>query len=85
MTTVKKVFMALAMVGVLAGPAMAFQCPLLIKQIEDATAGKSDAASAKARELAGEAKKLHEGGKHAESIAKAEEAAKGISLALKKR
>jgi hypothetical protein len=77
--------MALAMVGIMAGPALAFQCPLLIKQIEDATAGKSDAASKKARETAAEAKKLHEAGKHAEAVAKAEEAAKGINLALKKK
>ena len=76
---------ALVAAGPLAGPAAAFQCPLLIKQIEDATAGKSDPASAKAKELAGEAKKLHEAGKHADSVAKAEEAAKAINLALKKK
>jgi hypothetical protein len=75
----------LTVVGLLAGPAMAFQCPLLIKQIEDATAGKPDANSAKAKQLAGEAKKLHEAGKHAESVAKAEEAAKAINLTLKKK
>jgi len=60
----KKVLMALVMVAVTAGPALAFQCPLLIKQIEDATAGKSDADSAKAKELAAEAKSLHAAGKH---------------------
>ena len=81
----KRMLVALAMVGVLAGPAMAFQCPLLIKQIEDATAGKTDANSAKAKQLAAEAKKLHEAGKHAESVATAEEAAKAINLTLKKK
>jgi hypothetical protein len=81
----RQIALALGMVAVLAGPAVAFQCPLLIKQIEDATAGKTDANSTKARELAAEAKKLHEAGKHAESIAKADDAAKVISLALKKK
>jgi hypothetical protein len=81
----KKVLMALVMVAVTAGPALAFQCPLLIKQIEDASAGKSDADSAEAKELAAEAKALHAAGKHAESIAKAEDAAKAIKLALKKK
>ena len=81
----RQIALALGMVAVLAGPAVAFQCPLLIKQIEDATAGKTDANSTKAKELAAEAKKLHEAGKHAESIAKADEAAKVISLALKKK
>ena len=76
---------ALVTAGLLAGPAMAFQCPLLIKQIEDATAGKTDPASAKAKEQAAEAKKLHEAGKHAESVAKAEEAATAINLTLKKK
>ena len=81
----RQIALALGLVAMLAGPAVAFQCPLLIKQIEDATAGKTDPASAKAKEQAAEAKKLHEAGKHAESVAKAEEAAKSISLALKKK
>ena len=81
----KKILMALAMVAVMASPALAFQCPLLIKQIEDATAGKTDANSTKAKAIAAEAKTLHAAGKHAESVAKAEEAAKVISLALKKK
>jgi hypothetical protein len=81
----KSLLIALAAVVFTAGPALAFQCPLLIKQVQDATAGKSDATSAKANELAAEAKKLHDAGKHAESVAKAEEAAKAINLALKKK
>jgi hypothetical protein len=81
----KSLVIALAGVVFTAGPALAFQCPLLIKQVQDATAGKSDASSAKANGLAAEAKKLHDAGKHAESIAKAEEAAKAINLTLKKK
>jgi hypothetical protein len=81
----KKLLTAVAMVGLLAGPALANQCPLLIKQIMDATAGKTDEASQKAVALANEAKALHDAGKHAESIAKADEAAKVIGLTLKKK
>ena len=81
----KKLVMALAMVGLLTGAALANQCPLLIKQIMDATAGKTDEASQKAVALANEAKALHDAGKHAESIAKADEAAKVIGLTLKKK
>jgi len=79
----KKFVMALAVVGLLASPARANQCPLLIKQIMDATAGKTDDASKKAVALANEAKALHEAGKHADSIAKAKEAAAAIKLDLK--
>jgi hypothetical protein len=81
----RELVMAVAMVAVLTGPAVAFQCPLLIKQIQDATAGKNDESSRKAVALAGEAKALHDQGKHAESVAKAEEAAQVINLTLKKK
>ncbi len=79
----RKFAMALAVVGLLAGPALANQCPLLVKQIQDATAGKTDDASKKAVALATEAKALHDAGKHADSVAKAQEAAKAINLQLK--
>ena len=79
----KKTLMALALVLATAGAAFANQCPLLIKQISDATAGKTDDASKKANGLAAEAKALHDSGKHAESIAKAKEAAAAIKLELK--
>jgi hypothetical protein len=75
--------MALAMVGLVAGPVLANQCPLLIKQIQDATAGKTDDASKKAQALAAEAKSLHDAGKHADSVKKAQEAAAAINLQLK--
>ncbi len=39
----------------------------------------------KARKLAKEAEALHNGGKHDEAVAKAEEAAKAIGLELKKK
>ncbi|HEY7654577.1 MAG TPA: hypothetical protein VIG07_17310 [Methylomirabilota bacterium] len=81
----KMLMMALAIVALAAAPALANQCPLLIKQIQDATAGKTDEASKKAMALAAEAKALHDSGKHAESVAKADEAAKAINLTLKKK
>jgi hypothetical protein len=81
----KTLVMALAIVGLATAPALANQCPLLIKQVQDATAGKTDPASQKAQSLAAEAKSLHDAGKHAESVAKADEAAKAINLMLKKK
>jgi hypothetical protein len=81
----KKILMALVLVLATAGAALANQCPLLIKQIEDATAGKTDDQSKKAQALAKEAKALHEAGKHADSVAKADEAAAAIGLTLKKK
>jgi len=51
----------------------------------DATAGKTDDPSKKAVALASEAKALHDAGKHAEAVAKADEAAKAINLMLKKK
>jgi hypothetical protein len=81
----RKLVMALALIGFAAGPAFAFQCPLLLKQIQDATAGKTDANSKKALEIAAEGEKLHKEGKHAESVAKMEDAAKVINLTLKKK
>jgi len=81
----KKILMALVLVLATAGAAFANQCPLLMKQISDATAGKTDDASKKANALAAEAKALHAAGKHAESVAKADEAAAAIKLTLKKK
>jgi hypothetical protein len=75
--------MALAVLGLLVGPAFANQCPLLIKQVREACAGKTDDGCKKALALADDAEKLHKEGKHAESVAKAQEAAKPINLTLK--
>src|ERR1700730_6955474 len=81
----KILMMALAIVAFAVAPALANQCPLLIKQIQDATAGKTDDASKKANALGAEAKALHDSGKHAESVAKADEAAKAINPTPKKK
>jgi len=84
----KAFLMAFVVVTLLAGPALAFQCPLLIKQINDAVDSRmagQDAAGSTARKLAAEAEALHKEGKHAEAVAKAEEAAQVIRLDLKKK
>jgi len=81
----KMLMMALTIVALAVAPALANQCPLLVKQVQDATAGKTDDASKKAMALANEAKALHDAGKHADSVAKADEAAKAINLTLKKK
>lgn len=84
----KKFLVAMAALAFLAGPAMANQCPLLIKQLNEAVAKmKADDAKAKqGKELIAEAQKLHDTGKHADSVKKAEEAAKvlGVKLQMKK-
>lgn len=77
--------MALAMVGLMAGPALAFQCPLLIKQINEMTGNRVDAGKNQAVAMAKEAENLHKAGKHAEAVAKADEAAKAAGIMLKKK
>lgn len=84
----KALVIAIAVLTLLAGPAMAGQCPLLIKQLNEAV-GKmkaDDAMVKKAKPLIAEAQKLHDGGKHADSIKKCDEAAKllGVKLEMKK-
>ena len=63
-----------------AGTSSAFQCPTLIKQVGDAASNRFDDASNKARQLAAEAEELHKAGKHAESVAKAQEAKKLLGI-----
>ena len=60
-----------------AGPALAFQCPKLIKKLDDETGIRFDQAAADAKVKSAEAAALHAQGKHAE----AEKAAKdGLKL-----
>ncbi|MDQ5875062.1 MAG: hypothetical protein M3526_06735 [Actinomycetota bacterium] len=82
----KTFLMAVSLTGLLASPAIAFECPTLQAQINDETGRRFDAGSHEAKRIAAEAAKLHAEGKHAESIAKYDEAAKaaGITLTHKK-
>jgi hypothetical protein len=65
-----------AFVLTMGAPALAFQCPALIKQANDRIAGmdqNSDKVK-KAKELVTESDRLHRAGNHSESVAKAQEA-----------
>ena len=60
-------------VALAAGPALAFQGPKLIGQINAAAGNRFDGASYDAKMKAAEAQKLHAEGKHAESVKAAQE------------
>jgi hypothetical protein len=86
----KKLMAVIAMAATVAFGASlveANQCPLLIKQLKEGVAKVSDSKKkAEVEKMIAEAQKLHDDGKHAESVKKAEEAAKvaGIKLEMKK-
>jgi hypothetical protein len=63
-----------------AEPALAFQCPTLIKQIDTETSMRFDPAAAEAKAKAAEASELHAQGKHAESVAAAKEGLKALGI-----
>lgn len=68
-----------------AGAASAGQCPLLIKQLNEAVGKASGMKAEEAKKLIAEAQKLHETGKHAESVATCDEAAKVLGVKLQKK
>ena len=76
------VFMtAIGLVAVLvAGPALAFQCPKLIKKLDDETAIRFDEAAAAAKVKSAEAADLHAKGKHAEAEKTAQEGLKLLGM-----
>ncbi len=84
----KVLVIAVALLAFLAGPAIASQCPLLVKQLNEAVAKMKadDPNVAKAKPLIAQTQKLHEEGKHADAVKTAEEAAKvlGVKLQMKK-
>ena len=67
---------AVAIVAMAAGPALAFKCPAMVKEGRDAAAKmKADDPKVKAAVAKlDDAQKLHDSGKHAESLARANEA-----------
>jgi hypothetical protein len=65
-----------------AGPALAFQCPKLIAQINAAAGNRFDAASNSAKEKAASAQKLHAEGKHAESEKAAKEGLQQLGIKM---
>lgn len=82
----KKLFSVLALGSAIAFGAVvaeASQCPLLVKQLREAKV--ADAKKAEVAKLTDECEKLHQAGKHADSVAKCDEAAKAGGLELKKK
>jgi hypothetical protein len=63
-----------------AGPALAFQCPTLVKKIEDEVGTRFDPAAADAKAKAAQAAELHGQGKHAEAEAAAKEGLKILGM-----
>ena len=84
----KALLIAIALLAFLAGPALAGQCPLLVKQLNEAVEKMKadDPKVTKAKPMIAEAQKLHEAGKHADAVKTAEEAATvlGVKLQMKK-
>ena len=76
---------AIAATMAFAGVAVANECPLLIKQLREAKVADPKKAE-EVKKLTDEAEKLHQAGKHADSVKKADEAAKiaGVQLTHKK-
>jgi hypothetical protein len=72
-----------------AGPAFAYHCPALVKECQSTAdivvkrEGSDTAAVQKARQGCDEALKLHQEGKHKESMVKVGEAIADVSRALK--
>ena len=76
---------ATALVGVCGGPALAGECPMLQAQMERQTSNRLDSAAHNARETMKQANTLHSQGKHAESVAKYDEAAKSLGVKRQKK
>ena len=71
------------MLGAGAGVAFARECPLLLKQLKEASAKEMDAKKkGDADKLIAKAQKEHEDGKHADSVKTADEAAKVLGVKL---
>ena len=69
----------------LATPAFAFQCPKLVKQLNDATATRFDAAAANGKQAAADANALHGAGKHAGAEKRAKDALATLGMGEMKK
>jgi hypothetical protein len=86
MTKIMAVFGVAAALAFGANVALAGQCPMLVKQLNEEIPKVSDTKKAgEAKKLTAECQKLHDAGKHAESVAKCDEAAKVAGIQLKKK
>lgn len=82
----KRLVLTLAGIGMAvayaAGPAVAFQCPKLIGQINAAAGNRFDNASYDAKMKAAAAQKLHAEGKHADSVKAAQEGLQKLGIKM---
>jgi hypothetical protein len=82
----KRLVLTLTGIGTLlalaAGPALAFQCPKLVSQINAEAGRRFDNASYNAKMKAAEATKLHAEGKHAESEKVAKDALGSLGVKM---
>ena len=78
----KTLLLTIAALGFAVSPALANECPLLHKQVMAAAEYRLDDAAYKAKMMAAEGDTLHKAGKHAESVAKYDEAAKAMGITL---
>ena len=78
----KTLLLTLAALGFAVSPALANECPLLHKQVMAAAEYRLDDAAYKAKMMAAEGDVLHKAGKHNESVAKYDEAAKVMGITL---
>lgn len=83
----KELVIGLVGVALMVGPAMAGQCPLLIKQLNERVMKMKadDPQMKRGIALITEAQRLHDAGQHAEAVAKAEEAGKVLGVKLEKK
>jgi hypothetical protein len=81
----KTLVTALVLVAWAAAPALAGQCPMLQAQIDKAIGNRFDPGAANARSIAAQANSLHVAGKHSESEAKYDDAAKAAGITLEKK
>lgn len=81
----KKLLIAMAIVAFSATPVLASECPALGKQLDAAIGNRMDDSAAIAKVIAGEAAKLHAAGRHAESVAAYDLAAKIADVKLTKK
>ncbi len=78
----KTILLTIAALGFAVSPALAHECPLLQQQVLAAADYRLDDAAYKAKMMAAEGDALHKAGKHDESVAKYDEAAKTMGISL---
>ena len=81
----KKFAIAIGFLTVGVTPVLASECPALHQQVMAESQRRLDNGAWNAKQLAAQGAKLHEEGKHAESVVKYEEAAKAVGITLTRK